>query len=250
MGSSRFPGKPLAPLLGRPMIEHLFRRSSMCPDLESVWVATCDEEIREAVEAFGGRVLMTSASHARATDRVAEAANKIQADIVIMIQGDEPMVTPYMISVAVNPMLKDRTIECVNLTRRITREEEYRDPNTIKVVMNKKNDALYFSRAPIPMLNVTRFDSVPIFKQVCVIPFRRDFLRDLTELPPTPLEQAESIDMLRAIEHGRRVRMVETDVETHSVDTPADLRLVSELMKDDPLLAAYQTSMPRAAQAK
>jgi 3-deoxy-manno-octulosonate cytidylyltransferase (CMP-KDO synthetase) len=246
MASSRFPGKPLAPLLGRPMIEHVFRRSSMCPDLEGVWVATCDEEIREAVEDFGGRVLMTSAAHVRATDRVAEAANEIQADIVVMIQGDEPMVTPSMISAAVSPMVKDRTIECVNLARRITREEEYRDPNTIKIVMNKTNDALYFSRSPIPMLSLTGFDSLPVFKQVCVIPFRRDFLRDLASLPPTPLEQAESIDMLRAIEHGRRARIIETEVETHSVDTPADLRLVSELMKDDPLLAAYQTSMPRA----
>src|SRR5215510_3909548 len=249
MGSSRFPGKPLAPLLGRPMIEHVFRRSSMCSDLEGVWVANCDAEIRDAVEDFGGRVLMTSASHVRATDRVAEAANEIQADIVVMIQGDEPMVTPYMISAAVEPMVKDVTIECVNLARRITREEEYRDPNTIKVVMNKTNDALYFSRAPIPTLGVTRFDSIPVCKQVCVISFRRDFLRELADLPPTPLEQAESIDMLRAIEHGRRARMVETDVETHSVDTPADLLLVAELMKDDPLLAVYQTSLSRA-QAK
>jgi 3-deoxy-manno-octulosonate cytidylyltransferase (CMP-KDO synthetase) len=246
MASSRFPGKSLAPLLGRPVIEHVFRRAIICPDLESVWVATCDEEIKVAVEDFGGRVLMTSDAHVRAIDRVAEAANGIQADIVVMIQGDEPMITPQMITVAVSPMLKDRSIECVNLTRRITSEEHYRDPNTIKVVMNGTHDALYFSRAPIPLLGPTGLDSLPVFKQVCVIPFRRDFLRELAALPPTPLEKAESIDMLRVLEHGRRARMVETDVDTHSVDTPADLRLVSELMKDDPLVATYQTSTFRA----
>jgi len=189
---------------------------------------------------------MTSAAHVRAIDRVAEAAKRIQADIVVMIQGDEPMITPQMISLAVKSMLADRSIECVNLTRRITSEDDYRDPNTIKVVMNETNDALYFSRAAIPMLAGTGLDSHWVFKQVCVIPFRRDFLRELAELPPTPLERAESIDMLRAIEHGCPVRMVETDVDTHSVDTPADLRLVSKLMKNDPLVAAYQTSMFRA----
>src|SRR5262249_10526629 len=111
------------------------------------------------------------------------------------------------------------------------------------------NDALYFSRAPIPTCSVTKFNSIPVFKQVCVISFRRDFLRELANLPPTPLEQAESIDMLRAIEHGRRARMAETDVVTQSVETPADLLLVAELMKDEPLLAVYQTSLSRA-QAK
>src|SRR5438128_1921751 len=119
LGSSRFPRKPLARLLNRPMIEHVFCRTSMCVELADVWVATCDEEIRRAVEEFGGHVIMTSPMHERASDRVAEAAEWIQADIVVMVQGDEPMITPEMISAAVAPMLDDRSIECVNLARRI-----------------------------------------------------------------------------------------------------------------------------------
>src|SRR5215510_4479513 len=166
MGSSRFPGKPLAPLLGRPMIEHVLRRTEMCTRLSEVYVATCDEEIKNVVEALGGRVIMTSPTHERATDRVAEAAELIKADIVVMIQGDEPMITPAMIDAAVTPMLSDRSVECVNLVRRITNRHDYLDPNTIKVVMNVNHDALYFSRAPIPAIEFTETNNLPVFKQI------------------------------------------------------------------------------------
>src|SRR5258706_8108110 len=149
MGSSRFPGKPLAPLFGRPMIEHVVRRAAMCNLLDAVYVATCDDSIRSVVQEFGGAVIMTSAAHERASDRVAEAATGIAADIFVMIQGDEPMITPGMIQAAVAPMLKDEAVSCVNLARRIIDQPEYLDPNTIKVVMNAHGDALYFSRAPI-----------------------------------------------------------------------------------------------------
>jgi len=245
MGSSRFPGKPLAPLLGRPLIEHVVRRASMCDQLAAVYVATCDEEIRAAVEGFGGTAVMTSAAHERASDRVAEAAERVEADIVVMIQGDEPMVTPGMIVAAVAPMLREPSLRCVNLARRIKSREEYLDRNTIKVVMGVNGDALYFSRAPIPATDFARdlasgaCARPPVFKQVCVIPFRRDALREFARLPPTPLERAESIDMLRAIEHGHGVRLVETEEDTHAVDTPEDLRLVEGLMRDDPLLRRY-----------
>ena len=240
MGSSRFPGKPLAPLLGRPMIEHVVRRAAMCEALEAVYVATCDEEIRAVVEGFGGTILMTSATHERASERVAEAAERVEADIVVMIQGDEPMITPDMIVAAVEPLLQDSSVACVNLARRIVSREEYADPNTIKVVMNLHGDSLYFSRAPIPALDFARRAPAPVFKQVCVIPFRRDFLREFARLAPTPLERAESIDMLRVIEHGGRVRLVLTGVDTHAVDTAEDLRLVEALMKDDPLVRLYE----------
>lgn len=239
MGSSRFPGKPLAPLLGRPMIEHVVCRATMCDLLDAVYVATCDEEIREVVEGFGGAVLMTSAAHERASDRVAEAAAALEADIIVMIQGDEPMIIPSMIATAVAPMFQDPSVACVNLARRIVSREEYLDRNTIKVVMNLHGDALYFSRAPIPAGDFASVERPPVFKQVCVIPFRRDFLREFARLPQTPLERAESIDMLRVIEHGGRVRMVETEVDTHAVDTAEDLRLVEALMKDDPLFIRY-----------
>jgi 3-deoxy-manno-octulosonate cytidylyltransferase (CMP-KDO synthetase) len=251
MGASRFPGKPVAPLLGRPMIEHVWRRAMMCDTLDEVYVATCDDSIREVVEGFGGKIIMTSTTHERASDRVAEAAAHIEADIVVMIQGDEPMITPQMIDAAVAPMLIDRTLTCVNLVRRILNRTEYRDPNTIKVVMNVQGDALYFSRSAIPAIDFPDLANgasggPAVFKQVCVIPFRRDYLSQFAQLPQTPLERAESIDMLRVIEHGGRVRLVETEVNTHAVDTPDDLKLVEELMKDDPLILRYDdgVSMP------
>jgi 3-deoxy-manno-octulosonate cytidylyltransferase (CMP-KDO synthetase) len=249
MGSTRFPGKPLAPLLGRPMIEHVFRRTALCAQLDAIYVATCDDEIRAVVEDFGGDVLMTSSAHERASDRVAEAAERIEADIVVMIQGDEPMITPEMITAACAPMLQDPAVSCVNLVRRIVSHEEYVDRNTIKVVMNVHGDALYFSRAPIPAIDFAHDparERPPVFKQVCVIPFRREALREFARLAPTPLEWAESIDMLRLVEHGGRVRLVETDLATHAVDTPADLRLVAALMKDDPLIKQYAAPVARA----
>lgn len=245
MNSSRFPGKPLAPLLGRPMVEHVARRALMCETLDAVYVATCDEEIRAAAEGFGVEVLMTSPAHERASDRVAEAAESFEADVVVMIQGDEPMVTPGMIEAAVAPLFEDASIVCVNLAHRIVRREDYEDPNTVKVVTDARGGALYFSRSPIPARAFSHdaaVGDVPVYKQVCVIPFRRDFLREFARLAPTPLERAESVDMLRAVEHGRRVRMVLTEAETHAVDTPEDLRLVESLMKDDPLVPLYEAA--------
>ena len=241
MGSSRFPGKPLAPLLGRAMIEHVARRAAMCETLAAVYIATCDEEIRAAVESFGGNVIKTSSAHERASDRVAEAAEHFDAEVVVMIQGDEPLITPRMIEAAVAPLFEDPTVSCVNLARRVERREEYLDRNTVKVVADVRGDALYFSRAPVPEgAFADGTSSTPVFKQVCVIPFRRDFLREFARLPQTPLERAESIDMLRAVEHGRPVRLVEIEEETHAVDTPEDLRLVETMLKDDPLVRLYE----------
>ena len=239
LGSSRFPGKPLAPLLGRAMLEHVVKRAELCESLENVYVATCDAEIKDAVEAFGGRVLMTSKSHERASDRVAEAAQSVDADVIVMIQGDEPMITPDMIASATAPMSTDSSVECVNLVHRITDRSELDDRNTIKVVMGLSGDALYFTRSPIPSTDFATGPDPVFYKQVCVIAFRRDFLTTFASLQQTPLERAESIDMLRALEHGRRIHLVETKVETHAVDTPADLRLVETRMALDPLLAQY-----------
>ena len=231
MASSRFPGKPLAPLHGLPMIEHVFRRVKLCSQLAEVYVATCDQEIRVVAEAFGAKVIMTSAAHERATDRVAEAAAHFAADAIVMVQGDEPMITPDMIDSALEPLRSDSSVSCVNLVHRITSQQEFIDPNTIKVVADSNGNALYFSRSPIPHVNLFEETTAKIFKQVCVIPFTRQCLQEFSRLPPTPLERAESIDMLRLIEHGRSVRLVETLTATHAVDTPADLELVGTLMR-------------------
>lgn len=240
MGSTRFPGKPLAPILGRSMIEHVYRRSAMCKLLDDVWVATCDQEIMEAVTAFGGKAVMTSDRHERASDRIAEAMQHSDADIVVMVQGDEPMTDPQMIEASVEPFLsEDKQIMCVNLVARIESEEEFENPNTIKVVMDEDNFAVYMSREPIPTRHRLPFGQLPAFKQVCIIPFTRNGLELFTRLPPTPLEETESIDMLRFIEHGYRVKMVETTLFTHAVDTADDLKRVEKLMADDALTRSY-----------
>jgi len=239
MGSSRFPGKPLAKIVGRPMIEHVYWRCRMCKKVDEVLVATCDEEIAEVTQKFGGRAIMTSSLHQRASDRVAEVAQSIQADIFVMVQGDEPMIFPEMIDLALGPLLDDPKVLCVNLAAPIQSEQEFNDPNTIKVVMAQNGDALYFSREPIPTRQRLAFGHFPAYKQVCVIPFRRDFLSKYTALEPTPLEQAESIDMLRALEHGYPVRLVKTDYITQSVDTPEDLARVETLMQNDPIFSQY-----------
>ncbi len=239
MGSSRFPGKPLAPLLGRTMIEHVARRVALCTSLDAVYVATCDREIFAAVEAFGGKAVMTSDRHERASDRAAEAILGLDADIAVMIQGDEPMTVPQMIDEAVAGIVKDASIASVNLTKRIASRAEFEDPNTIKVLMDNDWNALYMTRQPVPTCPRGDFSAIAAYKQVCVMPFRRDALLRFAALAPTPLEIAESIDMNRYLQHGVRVRMVETGFDTHAVDTPADLALVEQSMRNDPLLGSY-----------
>jgi 3-deoxy-manno-octulosonate cytidylyltransferase (CMP-KDO synthetase) len=241
MGSSRFPGKPLAPICGMTMVEHIYRRVSMVEELDGVYVATCDDEIRTAVREFGGEVIMTADSHQRASDRTAEAVEKIDVDIVVMVQGDEPLTHPDMVRSAFKPLVDDPDVICSNLTCKIHSMEELRDPNTIKVVIDRAGNALYFSREPIPTVSVKDdIADAPLFKQVCIIPFRKESLIKFTELPPTPLEITESIDMLRFLEHGYKVRMIETDFETHAVDTPEDLLVVEKMMERDVLFSSYR----------
>jgi len=238
MASTRYPGKPLADIHGMTTVEHVYRRTVMSESVDETYVATPDDEIREDVERFGGKYIMTG-EHTRATDRVAEAAEHLEADVVIVMQGDEPLVYPEMIDDAVAPFARDDDVECVNLAKPIETEEAFRDPNNPKVVMDDNDDALYFSREPIPNLHDADFEEVTAYKQVCVIPFRRQALFEFTSLEETPLERAESIDMLRFLENGRNVRLVETNRTIHSVDTPEDHELVNEVMADDELFAEY-----------
>lgn len=240
MGSTRFPGKPLAMILGRPMIEHVYRRTAMAAHVSQTFIATCDPEIKEATEAFGGEAIMTSPSHERASDRVAEAVQDLAADVIVMVQGDEPMVYPEMIDAAVEPFRQqEHGIVCVNLTARIHNEDEFTDPNCIKVVMDHRGLARYMSREPIPTRQNKAFKDIAAYKQVCIIPFSRSGLALFTRLAPTPLEEAESIDMLRFIEHGHDVKMIPTTIATHAVDTLEDLKHVESLMRQDPLTARY-----------
>jgi len=243
MGSSRFPGKPLAKIHGVPMIGHCFYRTNMCPDLMGTYVATCDQEIMDYVHFIGGKAVMTANTHERATDRTAEAMLKIEAelgkkvDVVVMVQGDEPMVMPEMISDAIAGMADDQT-QVVNMMAEIETVEEFEDPNEVKVVVDNNNNALYFSREPIPSLKKGA-GKVRMLKQVCIIPFRRDYLLKFNAMPETELERAESVDMMRILEHGEKVKMIMSNHDSFSVDTQADLDRVEDLMRDDTLMSQY-----------
>jgi 3-deoxy-manno-octulosonate cytidylyltransferase (CMP-KDO synthetase) len=237
MGSSRFPGKPMALLHGMPMIGHVYKRVAKNPLLSLTAVATCDRIIADYITSIGGKAIMTSDRHERASDRCAEALNIIEKeggrtfDIVVMVQGDEPMTESEMITEAVSPMIADSSIKVVNLRAPILTEAEWTDRNCIKVVCDRLGDAIFFSRQPIPTNAFAQRDRV-VWKQVCIIPFTRDFLLEYTRMEPTPLEIAESVDMMRLLEHGHRVRMIDTEHRTQSVDTPADLERVARLMTD------------------
>lgn len=244
MSSSRFPGKPLARILDIPMIGHVYFRSRKSKLLEETYIATCDKEIAEYARSIGAKCIMTKDTHERASDRTAEAVlkaekeNRAKAEIVVMIQGDEPMVLPEMIDEAVTSLSRDKSILVSNLMSPLKTKEEQADPHEVKVVVDRQNFALYFSREAIPSWKKGA-TSVPMLKQVCIIPFRRDFLMKFNELESTPLEIVESVDMLRVIEHGFRVKMILTKYHTYSVDTPKDLQFVENLMKKDELVRTY-----------
>ncbi|MBT5399841.1 3-deoxy-manno-octulosonate cytidylyltransferase [bacterium] len=234
MGSSRFPGKPLEKILGKPMIGHVYDKVNQCDLLTKTVVATCDDDIKEYIESIGGEAVMTGDYHERASDRCAEALGYLEKqdgvkyDIIVMVQGDEPMTHPDMIMEAVNPMIEDQNILVTNLLGDIETIEEFEDRNCIKVVCDIESNAIYFSREPIPTRE--KINSIPMKKQVCIIPFTRKFLLEYTEMDPTPLEIIESIDMMRVLEHGLKVKMVPTKYQTHAVDTENDLQKVEQLM--------------------
>ena len=246
MASSRFPGKPMAPIHDTPMIGHCYYRIRLCDSLDDTYVATCDQEIYDYIESIGGKAIMTADTHERACDRAAEAMVKIEetiggrVDILVMVQGDEPMNTPEMVTEALVPMMRDETIRVVNLMGSIDSVEEFEDPNTVKVVAGFQGDAIYFSREPIPSRKKD-FHKVPMRKQICIIPFRRDYLLEFNNTPQTPLEQIESVDMLRVIESGGIVHMVMTEQPSIGVDTPRDLEIVRKLMAGDPLMREYSS---------
>lgn len=244
MGSSRFPGKPMKDICGIPMIGHVYKRVKMSKTLSEVYVATCDEEIYDYIESIGGKAVMTSDCHERCSDRCAEAMLKIEmetgekCDIMVMVQGDEPLTFPEMIDEAVEPMMQDTSLVITNLVADLESIEAFENPNEVKVVMDKKGFALYFSREPIPSRKKGVLD-VPMKKQVCIIPFTRDFLLEYNAMEPTPLEIIESVDMMRILENGEKVKMIPTAYKTKAVDTQEDLDVVALQMQKDILFKGY-----------
>ena len=227
--STRLPGKALADIGGHPMIEHVYRRASSASSVSSVLVATDDERILEAVRGFGGVACMTSADHQSGTDRLAEVAAELGADIIVNVQGDEPLIEPAMIDEAIEPLLADPLVVMSTLRRRIDNESELKNPNVTKVVVDREGYALYFSRAPIPF---TRNGNAAAraWRHVGLYVYRRDCLLQLAALPQSELERSEALEQLRALEHGIRILAVETQHDSIGVDTAEDLERVRRLM--------------------
>jgi 3-deoxy-manno-octulosonate cytidylyltransferase (CMP-KDO synthetase) len=227
--STRFPGKPLADLDGRPMIEHVYRRVEACRDVSRVIVATDDLRIATAVAEFGGRVKLTKVTHRSGTERLAEVAAALDCDIVVNVQGDEPLIDPRAISESLEPFA-DPSVQVTTLYRRISKPSELTNPNVVKVVLDRSGFALYFSRAPIPHSRDPRGGWPPLYKHIGLYAYRRSALLVLATLDQTPLEQAESLEQLRALEHGIRIKAVETRYDSIGVDTPEDLEDVRRLL--------------------
>ncbi|MBI4487383.1 MAG: 3-deoxy-manno-octulosonate cytidylyltransferase [Acidobacteria bacterium] len=227
--SSRLPGKPLAEIGGRPMIEHVYRRVSASPIVSQVIIATDDLRIATRVRGLGGHVRLTKA-HETGTDRLAEVAATVDCDIVVNVQGDEPLIDPGAIQEAVAPFSHDPSVLMTTLFRRISDSTELTNPNVVKVVVDRGGFAMYFSRAPIPHLRDPRGGWPPLYKHVGLYAYRRSALLVLAALEPTPLERAEALEQLRALEHGIRIKAVETKYDSFGVDTPEDLEQVRRLI--------------------
>ncbi|PJZ70303.1 3-deoxy-manno-octulosonate cytidylyltransferase [Leptospira perolatii] len=246
MASTRFPGKPLADIHGVPMIGHLFHRCKKSTLINEVYVATCDLEIKSYIESQGGIAIMTSDKHERASDRTAEAMFAIEKltgrtiDVVAMVQGDEPMITPEILNRMVQPFIDDSNVSVVNLMADLLNKKEQEDANEVKVVTDLADNALYFSREPIPSWKKGG-ENLRMLKQLGLISFKKEYLLKFNSLPQTPLEIAESVDMLRFLEHGVPIRMIHSNAVTYSVDTPADLEVVREKMKSDTLRLLYSS---------
>jgi len=239
LASTRFPNKPLADFLGLPMIEHVRRRVLLATTLTDVVVASCDAAIINTVKEFGGKAIFTSDKHVRCTSRVAEAAGQVDADIFVNVQGDEPLVRPEMIDLVVEPMLKS-SLECTNLMAVIESEAEFNSVNVVKTVVDRQMNALFFSREPIPSIRLVRHENTK-YKQLGIMAFKKKRLLEYNGLAETPLEIAESVDMMRFLENGIPIRMVVCDRKHRvlGVDTPDDRLKALELLRSDDLIAKY-----------
>lgn len=227
--STRLPGKPLAEIGGKPMIQHVYENVAKSREISEVIVATDDERVVRAVEAFGGEARMTSPAHATGTDRVAEVAAGLDATIVVNVQGDEPFITPGMISEAVLPLIEDPELQMSTLMHEIG-EEGFADPSVVKVVVDLRGNALYFSRSLLPFPRVR--DSLHVFEHIGIYCYRSSFLSTFVALPQSPLEKTESLEQLRALENGYTIRVVRTSAADYiplSIDTNEDLQRARRL---------------------
>ena len=229
--SNRFPGKVLAPILSKSMLQHVYERASLARYLTSTIIATDDPRVYAVAKSFGAAVKMTRADHLSGTDRVAEVASAENAEILVNIQGDEPLIDPAAIDAAILPLVHDTEVSMSTLRRRIDDPREITDPNVVKVVTDRSGDAIYFSRCPIPYYRPDAGPRPPYYRHIGLYVYRRDFLLAYPKLPVGPLEQAERLEQLRALENGHRVRVVDTEYDSLGVDTPEDLERVTRLFE-------------------
>jgi 3-deoxy-manno-octulosonate cytidylyltransferase (CMP-KDO synthetase) len=250
-GSSRFPGKPLVDICGKPMIQHVYERAQTATLVGETMVATDDDRIADAVREFGGRIVMTSPDHRTGTERVAEVARGIDAEIIANIQGDEPLIRGDIIDEAIRPLISDDSIHISTLRSSIFRVGDWSNPNVVKVVTDRLGFALYFSRSPIPFFRdksrshgqFPRSDGEhgddslppgPIYRHIGLYVFRRSLLLSIGQMAPTPLEEAEGLEQLRFLENGYRIKVIPVDYHPVGVDTPGDLEEVRErLARED-----------------
>jgi len=234
--STRLPGKPLLDIAGLPMIVRVYERVRQTPGLDDVLVATDDVRVLEAVTRHGGRAVMTSPEHRSGTDRLAEVARTLDSDLIVNVQGDEPLVEPAVIAAAIGPFATDGLLQMSTIVRPLDDEHEFHNPHLVKAVVALDGFALYFSRAPVPYVRATGNLGVPerAFKHIGLYVYRRETLLQLAALPQSPLEVAESLEQLRALEHGIRIKAVETRYDSIGVDTPEDLERVRGLCAPDP----------------
>lgn len=227
--STRLMGKPLAKIGGKPMIQHTYESAKKSKILNDVIIAVDDQKLFEVIRSFGGNVKMTSKDIKTGSDRIASVATEIpEADIIVNIQGDEPFIPGKMIDEAIAPLLFDKKVQISTLVKRIETVEELRSPSVVKVVFDYNNYALYFSRSPIPFVrdaktNLERVRTGELYKHIGLYVYRREALLKFTSFKPTDLEQIEKLEQLRMLENGMRIKIVETEMESFSVDTPEDL---------------------------
>ena len=229
--STRLPGKPLKDICGKPMICRVWERASRAASVAEVIVATDDERILRAVEENHGRAMITRADHKTGTDRLAEVAEKFpDVEVVVNVQGDEPLIEPSLIDELVAAFAEDKDLQMATVATELTDNAEMSNPNNVKVVLGKNNDALYFSRSLIPYPR--NAGKSPVFKHIGIYAYRRQFLIDYAKMMPTPLEQAESLEQLRALENGFRIRVIKSSCQFIGVDTEEDLQLVNEIYRE------------------
>jgi len=228
--STRFEGKVLADLNGKPMIQHVWERSSQSRLINDLIIACDDERVLTAVQAFGAKAVMTAKEHASGTDRIAEVMKTVEGDVIVNIQGDEPMIHHDVIDRLAQALVDDPSCAIATVIRVLDREQELKDPNVVKVVVDGEMNALYFSRAPIPF-NRDHYEGVVHYKHLGLYAYQRDFLLAYKNLPKSNLEQSECLEQLRALEFGYKIKTVLTDHETVGVDTPQDLSKVKSLLE-------------------